>query len=102
MALLVQLCVFVDKFRENGSAKGDEFGIAPIARPREIDGNDVTDAPGIGIHHHNAVREEDRFLDIVCDQNDGLRIFSRQARDLLLQPEPRQRIESTQRLVEQE
>src|SRR3954471_22512431 len=45
-----------------------EQQLAAAARPRQIDVDDLADAAGRFRHHHDLVREENRFVDRMRDE----------------------------------
>ena len=58
--------------------------------------------PGSCRHHDDARAERDRFLDIVRDEEHGLRVAPPDPAQLVLQDAPRLRIERAERLVHQQ
>ena len=93
------------KFR----ADARELGIRAISRPGARHIHDSYDAGSAArgrprglAEEHNAVREVERLVDIVCDQNDRRRFRGMNVEEEILHGEPSQRIESTEWFVEHE
>ena len=81
------------EFRKHMIADMQEIRARAVAVTRQIYGDDGLDAAGIRGHDHDAVREHDGFIDIVRDEDDGLRLFTADGRDLVLQLHARERIQ---------
>src|SRR5918993_1831930 len=77
-------------------------GLRSDARPRDLDRELAHDAARPRRHHHDAVTEEDRLVDRVRDQNDGLAARHPDALQLRVHALARERIERAERLVHQE
>ena len=94
-----------EKFR----ADARELGIRAISRPGARHIHDSYDAGSAArgrprglAEEHNAVREVERLVHIVCDQNDRRRFRGMNVEEEILHGEPSQRIESTEWFVEHE
>src|SRR5467141_2927418 len=73
-----------------------------IARAREVDAHFLADARGAGGEDDDAVAEEDRLLDVVGDEDDGLARALPELDELFLHGLARLRIEGAEGLVHQQ
>src|SRR5665213_2346106 len=78
-----------------------------VTRARQRDVDDRLQAAGLGGHHRDTVGQENGLVDRVRDENDGAplggaAVLAPDAHQLVLQDEPRLRIERGQRLVHQQ
>jgi len=90
-------------------ADARELGISAIPRPGAWHIHDSQDAGSAArrairglAEEHNPVRQIERLVDIVCDQNDRRRFRGMNVEEQILHSEPSQRIESTEWFVEHE
>ena len=88
-------------------ADARELGIRAIPRPCARHVHDSYDAGSAAqsairglAEEHNPVRQIERLVDIVCDQNDRRRFRGMDVEEEILHSEPSQRIESTEWFVE--
>jgi hypothetical protein len=71
--------------------------------PVELDRQDLADRRGRAVgHHHDAVRQQHRLVDVVRDHHDRAVGASDDLQQLVLQVGACQRIERAERLVEQQ
>lgn len=68
----------------------------------EFDRYDGMDAARPRLHHHDAVAEKYRLIDIVSHHDDGYPLLLPDAQQFLLQVSARNGVESAKRLVEQQ
>ena len=94
---------------EKLKAVARELVIRPIPRSGARHGYDSYDAGSAALsgplglaEEHNPVRQIERLVDIVGDQNDRRRFGGINVEEQILHAEPSQRIESTERFVEHE
>src|SRR5438270_703960 len=72
-------------------------------RPWQLDGEHVADrGRGAVGHQDDPVREEDRLVDVVGDHQHGAARSGHDPNQLVLQVRPRERVERTERLVEEQ
>ena len=79
-----------------------EGGGLAVARPRQVDLDLVEDAAGARAHHHDAVGEHDRLVDVMGDQDQGRLGVGPQIEQMVLQIGAGKSIERGERLVEQQ
>ena len=73
-----------------------------IARPGEIDANFLEQPAGPRTHHHDAVRQHHRFIDVVSNEDQCRAGVGPQIEEMILQIGAGEGIERRERLVEQE
>ena len=83
-------------------AQGDEHRVGTAARHVARDFDDLRDAAWVGVHDGDPVPEVDGLVDVVGDQDRGHALASRDPFQFVLKPQPGQRVQGTQRFVEQE
>ena len=76
--------------------------MSSVARPRQVDVDDLADAPGPRRHHEDPVGEEHRLGDAVGDEDDGLACSRPDAQQLEVHRLARHRVERAEGLVHQQ
>ena len=81
-------------------AERGECRIAPVARPLRSNGYDIDDAARTLAQKDDAVREIDRFVEVVRDEQQRGPVSRPGREKVILQPHARERVERAERFVE--
>src|SRR5260370_5982936 len=88
--------------RQDAALDEIEGGGLPVARSRQIAGDFLIHAAGMGPHHHDAIGENDRLLDVVRHHDQRRLKIGPELEEMILQVGAGEGIERGERLVEKE
>src|ERR1043165_5749738 len=90
------------EFREDAMHRFDDFRLCGVARTFGFQMKLATDARRAFRENDNAVCKLRGLFDVMRDEDDSARAFLQHARQLASEPEPRQVIQSRERLVQKQ